>query len=70
MQEALQQINLYTDGAVKMPVIKHFALGGYGLWWPVWTVNQLQQRQAHDLVREYLTVEEWDQCGDVGTALQ
>ena len=28
-----QEINVYTDGAVKIPACQQLAIGGFGIWW-------------------------------------
>jgi hypothetical protein len=32
--EVPEEPNLYTDGGVKNPTNQHFAIAGFGLWWP------------------------------------
>ena len=32
--EAPENVNIFSDGAVKCPTHKHLAFGGFGIWWP------------------------------------
>ena len=59
-QEAPVEINVYTDGAVRFPAVRHFAPGGFGLWWPGWTLQQLTSSGAINDVRNCLKIQQWE----------
>ena len=33
-QQPPEEINVYSDGAVKIPACQQLAIGGFGIWWP------------------------------------
>ena len=44
-QEPPENINVYSDGAVKIPSCQQLAIGGFGIWWPNQGQHEEHQQQ-------------------------
>ena len=56
---APDQINVYSDGAVKSPSIRNFATSGFGIWWPKEDDGGPSRARKMEEVAKYTLVEEW-----------